>query len=401
MLTLAWRNLWRHKRRTLLLSIVVAYATLAIVFFWSFTDGFIDSITANQARYVSAPGLITTPAYHRDPDPENALPTLDFVNALSAPGLRGVAPRLEFPALLRSPYTSSGALIRGVDPGLEPAVSNIPASIGEGRMLEAPGELVLGRTLAAELDVRVGERLAVDVSSLAGPQAAGLTVVGLIDAGMTIIDQGSVLVHIADARSLTGVATATGVALDIPFGQEARVTSQLQPQLPEGITAYPLSELMGTLAQGLAGERLQTLPLGLIFSLFAAITVTSTLVVSVLERTREFGIMIALGLSQQKLALLVILEAIYSTLIGFVVGLALGYGLSWVLHVWNILGPFFAGVYGDVLSAFALSDEIYTRLSAEYLIYASFTIILAVIFAALTPARRVLRLNPSQAMRTE
>lgn len=401
MLTLAWRNLWRHKRRTLLLSIVVAYATLAIVFFWSFTDGFIDSITANQARYVSAPALITTPSYHSDPDPENALPTLDFVDTLSASGLRGAAPRLEFPALLRSPYTSSGALIRGVDPGLEPAVSNIPESIREGRMIEQPGEIVLGRTLANELDVRLGERLAVDVSSLAGPQAAGLTVVGLIEAGMTIIDQGSVLVHLDDARHLTGVSTATGVALDIPFGQEQRVASQIQVQLPEGVTAYPLQELMGTLAQGLAGERLQTLPLGLIFSLFAAITVTSTLVVSVLERTREFGIMIALGLSQQKLALLVVLEAVYSTLIGFAVGLILGYGLSWVMSVWNILGPFFASTYGDILSAFALSDEIYTRMSLEYLIYASFTIILAVIFAILTPARRVLKLNPSQAMRTE
>lgn len=401
MLTLAWRNLWRHKRRTLLLSIVVAYATLAIVFFWSFTDGFIDSITANQARYVSAPALITTPAYHSDPDPENALPTLDFVSTLSASGLRGAAPRLEFPALLRSPYTSSGALIRGIDPGLEPAVSNVPAAISEGRMLEDPGEIVLGRALAAELDVRLGERLAVDVSSLAGPQAAGLTVVGLIEAGMTIIDQGSVLVHLDDARRLTGVNTATGVALDIPFGQEQRVVSQIQTQLPEGVTAYPLQELMGTLAQGLAGERLQTLPLGLIFSLFAAITVTSTLVVSVLERTREFGIMIALGLSQQRLALLVVLEAVYSTLIGFVVGLILGYGLSWVMSVWNILGPFFASTYGDILSTFALSDEIYTRMSPEYLIYASFTIILAVIFAILTPARRVLKLNPSQAMRTE
>ncbi len=401
MLTLAWRNLWRHKRRTLLLSVVVAYATLAIIFFWSFTDGFIDSITANQARYVSASALITTPAYHSDPDPENALLTLDFMTTLDAPGLRGAAPRLEFPALLRSPYTSSGALIRGVDPVLESAVSNIPASISEGRMLESPGEMVLGKTLADELDVRIGERLAVDVSSLAGPQAAGLTVVGLIEAGMTIIDQGSVLVHLDDARRLTGVSTATGVALDIPFGQEQRVTNQLQAQLPDGVTAYPLQELMGTLAQGLAGERLQTLPLGLIFSLFAAITVTSTLVVSVLERSREFGIMIALGLSQQKLALMVVLEAVYSTLIGFAIGLMLGYGLSWVMSIWNILGPFFASTYGDILSSFALSDEIYTRMSAEYLIYASFTIVLAVLFAILTPARRVLKLNPSQAMRTE
>lgn len=66
----------------------------------------------------------------------------------------------------------------------------------------------------------------------------------------------------------------------------------------------------------------------------------------------------------------------------------------------NILGPLFANIYGDFLSGFALSDEIYTVSNPEYLIYTGFTIALAALFAVLTPARRVRRLNPSEAIRS-
>ena len=398
---LAWRNLFRQRRRTTILVIVVAYATLAIIFFWGFTDGFLNSTINGQARFLNAPALITTPTYFADPDPENALPDLNFLEESTSIRLvRTAAPRLDFPGLIRSPYATQGVQARGVDPALENAVSSIPENVGEGRMLERVGETVIGKGLAESIDIRLGERLALDASSQAGPQATGLIVVGLVDSGIELVDETTVLIHIEDARGLTGVETATGVALDIPFGREEAAARALQNRLPEGVQAYPIKELLGPLQSGLASERAQMLPLSLIFSLFAAITVTSTVVVSVLERTREFGIIIALGLDQNRLSWLVTLEAIFATALGFGAGLVLGYGLTLFMGTVNILGPLFANIYGDFLSGFALSDEIYTVSNPEYLIYTGFTIALAALFAVLTPARRVRRLNPSEAIRS-
>jgi ABC-type lipoprotein release transport system permease subunit len=399
---LAWRNLWRQRRRTLLLVIVVGYATLGIIFFWGFTDGFLTSIVTGQARFVAAPGLITTSAYHDDPDPENALANLDAIDrALDAPQVRGAAPRLDFPALIRSAYATEGVQARGVDPALEGQVSGIPDAVADGRMIEGPGEVVLGAGLAEKIDVLLGERIAIDVASTAGPQAAGLIVVGLVRSSIELIDDTTVLVHLDQARELTGVATATGIALDIPFGREQAAADAINPRLDADTRAYPIDELLGSLAQGLSAERAQTIPLGLIFSIFAAVTVTSTVVVSVLERTREFGIIISLGLDQNRLSWLITLEAIYATLIGFVVGLGLGYGLLWLLNSFNVLGPLMTNIYGDFLAGFGLSDEIFASLSAEYLIYAAVTVALAGIFAALAPAQRIRNLNPSEAMRSE
>lgn len=400
---LAWRNLWRQRRRTLLLMVVVAYATLAIIFFWGFTDGFLDSIMNAQGRLVAAPVLVTTETYHGDPDPSNALPDPAPLEALALqdPRVRAAAPRIDFGALLRSPYTMQGVMARGVDPAREGRVSDLPRSVAEGRMLRGPGEIVLGRGLAERLDVRLGERVAVDVSALAGAQALGLRLVGLIDAGTAAVDDYVALVDLSDARTLTGVAGATGVALDVALGQEAAAAAAVNEGLSGGVRAYPVGELLGALQRGLATERIQMIPMGMLFSLFAAVAVTTTVVVSVLERTREFGVIVALGLDQASLAWLVTFESVFATALGWLEGLALGYGLLWVLSATNALGSFVNGFYGDLLQGLALTDQIRAGIRPEYALFASITIALAGLFSVLAPARRVRRLNPANAMRTE
>jgi len=398
---LAWRNLWRHRRRTLLLLLVVAYATLTIVLFWGINDGFIQSILYGNARYLGAPVLITTPAYFQDPDPEQGLPSLGFLSQVETqPGVRAAAPRLEFPGLVRSAYAAEAVRVRGVEPALEARVSRIPSAITQGRMLEKPGEVVLGQQLAERLDVRLGERVVLDTSALAGPQALGLQVVGLVRSGVAPVDRGAVLVHLGDARRLTGLATATAVALDVPRGQESRLARALNLELPPGLRAYDLSQLLGGLAEALQTRQGSVFLIGLLFSLFAALAVTSTVLVSVLERTREFGIMEAIGMSPQRLAQVVTLETILATALGWGAGLVLGYALNYWMAVQNVLGPVFAS-YGAAWEILGTGSEIYTAQSPWYALFAATIIVLAALFLILIPARRVLALNPAEAMRTE
>ncbi|GIW26007.1 ABC transporter permease [Meiothermus sp.] len=398
---LAWRNLWRQRRRTLLLLLVVAYASLTIVLFWGVNDGFIQSIQYGNARFLSAPVLITARGYLEDPDPERGLPSLDFLPQLAAaPGVRAAAPRLEFPALLRSAYAAEPVQARGVEPALEARVSGIPQAIVEGRMVEGPGEVVLGKRLAERLDARLGERVVLDAAALAGPQALGLRVVGLVASGIASVDRGAVLLHLEDARRLSGLPTATGVALDVPRGQEARVARALAAKLPEGLEAHDLGELLGGLSQALQSRQGTVFLIGLAFSLFAALAVTSTVLVSVLERTREFGMMGAIGLAPAGLAAMVTLETVLATALGWVVGLALGYGLNYWLATQNVLGPIFAS-YGAAWEILGTGGEIYTAQSPLYALYAALTIALAAFFSVLIPARRVKALNPAEAMRTE
>ena len=132
-LKLAWRNVWRQRRRTLLLVLVVAYAVAATIFIWGFNRGQMQSLLSNQARYLRAPAIIATPGYFSDPDPENALPSLDFVpRAEGVRGVAGAAPRLEFYGVVKSAYRAHNGQVRGVEGGLEPLVSSAPSKITEG-----------------------------------------------------------------------------------------------------------------------------------------------------------------------------------------------------------------------------------------------------------------------------
>ena len=401
MVKLAWRSLFRQRRRTALLIAVVAYATLAILFFWGFVDGFLNSIYQGQGRLVAAPVAIHTEAYQADPDLSHALTELAAAREVAAahPAVSAVSARLDVPVLLRSPYASRGANLRGVEASTEPAVSDVPGAVKEGRFLGAQGEVVLGIALARDLDVRLGERLAVDANGLDGPAATGLTVVGFVDSGVEQVDETVVLAHIDDARTLSGVTTATSLAVGVPFGREEAVARALNQDLSAGVAAFGIMDQMGDLAQGLAAERLQMLPLGLLFSLFAAVAVTSSLVVSVMERTREFGVMLALGMSHRRLGLMVTTEAVLGSLLGLGVGLVLGYALLvWLAQV-NVLGPAIMAAYGDFLSGLALTNDVRADVRLEYAMYAGFTVVLAAVFAVITPARRVARLVPSEAMR--
>lgn len=398
---LAWRNLWRHKRRTFLLMLVVIYATVSIILFWGLQDGFFDSMLTGNARFLGAPALITSEAYFADPDPAQGLPSLVFIDSIKGqPGVRSVAPRLEFPGLLRSAYTSQGVQARGVDANVEASVSGIPGSIKEGRMLQNSGEVVLGKELAKRLDVRLGERVVLDVAALAGPQAAGLTLVGLAETGIGAVDDGTVLLDLTQARNLTGLETATGVALDVARGQETAVAKAVQPLLPQGIKAYDLTQLLGGLSQAVGTKQASIAIIGLLFSIFAALAVTSTVLVSVLERTREFGVTSAVGMNPRRMAQMVTLEAIFATALGWIAGLILGYGLNAWMANFNVLGPMFAS-YGGVFQTLGTGNEIYTAQKPIYLLYSAATIVLAALFSIWIPARRVLKLNAAEALRAE
>ncbi|WP_287416326.1 ABC transporter permease [Oceanithermus sp.] len=396
---LAWRNIWRHRQRTYLLAAVVAYASVATIFYWSMIDGYKLSVLEAHARYVMAPVTVARTAWFDDPDPENGLRDLAPLRAaLERAGSPRYAPRLQFAGLLTSPYLSEGAFLLGVDPAAEPAVSRVPGKVTEGRWLEAPGEVVLGYKLAERLDVRLGERLVVSTAALAGPQSLGLEVVGLVHARVSSVDRSGVYLHLDDARALTGLSGATHLAVDAPLGREEGVARRVAAQLPRGLTAHPVWDLVGPIKTDVEAGKKLSLPIGLLLALFAALAVTSTLIVSVLERTREFGVVLALGMDNPKLGWMIVLEAAFATAVGWLLGLVLGYALIYYTGTHNVLGPFFQ-LSGEVWSEAGLTEEFYTHLSPVYALYSLITVVVSALSALLFPALRARRLHPSEALR--
>ena len=401
-LKLAWRNLFRQRRRTLLLVIVVAFATAGTVFFWGFVDGFEHAVMAGNARFIGAAVLVMTPEQRVDPDPEHAFADAGLVRALEAhASVHAAVPRIEFTGLGRTAYASAPLQVRGIEPEREGLVSDIPDHVVEGRMLRAPGEVVLGRELARSIDVRLGERLAFDTSGVAGPQAAGLVVVGLVSSGMAFVDRGAVLVHIDQARDLSGVRGATALALDVPRGREEEVAAALDRTLPDDLRAYGVRELLGPVREHFDAHANRMIVMSALFAVFAAMAVTSTVHVSVIERTREFGVIAALGLAPRNLRTMVVLEAVLASVLGWIVGLAAGYAVLWWMSVVDVLGPLLFSRFDAAWTSIGLSGAFFMAVEARYVLEAAGTVVAAAVFALVVPARHVGRLEPAAAMRVE
>jgi len=398
MARLALKNLLRHPTRTLLVALVVAYVVVANLFYLSVMDAYEGSVREAYARFVAAPVVVAQTAWFEDPAPEHGI--RDLAAVLAAVGDRPHAKRLGFSALAESAYQSEGVEATGVEPEAERRLSRVPEKVARGRWLEGPGEVVLGQELAERLDVRLGERLVLSAAHLAGPQARGLRVVGIVRARVGAVDRYGLYLHLEDARHLSGLATATHLAVDAPWGKEARVASEIAARLPPGYAAKDAWALVGPIKTDVELGKALARFYNLFLALLSALAVTSTLYVSVRERTRELGVIAALGLTPARLALLVVLEGVFATLLGWVAGTLLGYGLLYYGSQHNLLGPIFA-LSNRIWPEAGLFEEVYLVVKAGYLAPTASVVAVAAAFALLFPARYVYRLDLPRALRFE
>ncbi len=400
MIRLALRDLVRYRTRTLLVAFVSAYVVFATLVYLGFMDAYGESVKLAHARYIWAPVTVAKETWFDDPEPENGLEDPSLPARVEALAGTRTTPRLLFSALAESPYKTLGVEALGVDPKGERGISKVPGRVKAGRWLKAPGEVVLGRGLARDLDVRLGERLVLSAAHLAGPRSLGLVVVGLVEAKVSNVDRFGLYLHIADARRLTGLPTATHLAVDAPLDREAAIARRLNRALGPPYAARDAWAMVGPIKTDVELGRVFGRYFGWLLALLSALAVTSTLYVSVLERTREFGAMQALGMTPASLAVLVTLEGALAAALGWAAGLALGYGFLFYAHTHNVLGPLFAlsaAVWPDA----GLFEEVYTPVRAVYALSATSVIWVAAAFAFFFPARRALRLEVARALRWE
>ena len=398
---IAWRNLWRHPQRTALMLAIVAFGSWMILVVWGITDGFLASMTSSQIDFDQGDFQLRAEGYADDPVPSNGLTPSQInqvENALSGLRIEGAAPRLEVFGMLRSSYGTDGVLIRGIDPSSEQRVTKIAETVIEGRLIANPGEILLPAKLAESLDVRLGERVVVLAQGESGTNSKAFTAAGFFSLVLVSLDN-TAFVSIEDARVLSEWNGLTAIAVNLPQGASTnRAVTLVRSRLSEGseieVADYyalnPLSKLV------IGGSVIKMIPFVLMISLLAGFGVANTAFYSVLERTREFGVMTAVGMSRKLLAQVVLLESVFVSAIGFAVGGGVGYGLLIYLGQYGIR-------FGDVLSdfggSFGMPMVIYASTSGWYWVAAFSVVAFTALVAAWYPARRANRLEPVAAIR--
>ena len=401
---LAWRNLWRQPRRTWLTTGAMVFSNTLLVFMISLQFGMYGLMIDNTLQAFTGHVQIQAPGYIDDQKMRQTVP--------------GIAPlaeqlRAEFPeqhiaarangfALISSEDRSYGVAVVGVQPDYERDVSTLPGLVSMGRYLDDnnAAEIIIGAALARNLRVDVGDELTLLGSGKDGSFAAAVVIIaGIFDSGLAEFDRSITEIPLG---LFDDVFYMNGSGHHIVFNNGgidgvAELKAGVEAALPADadLVVHDWDALQPGLQQAIKADMSSAFFMYGILVILVAFSVLNTQLMSVLERTHEFGIVMSLGLTPGRLGRLVLLETAIMGLMGLVLGAILG-GL---LTLWLSYNGFAYPGMDEMAAKFNLPARFYPQVSTISLLSGPVVVFLFTIIAALYPALRLHKLHPVEAMR--
>jgi len=402
-LRLAWRNLWRHKRRTWLTVGAMIFSNCLLVFSISLQFGSYDMMIDNTLQAFSGHLQLQHEKYLDTPKMRYTLPGIvETAQQLRDDlQLENIAARSVGFALASSEDRSYGLQILGVEPLYEPKVSSIPGLVTQGRYLQADSfdEIIIGAVLARNLKVKVGDELTFLGSGLDNSFAAGVVqIVGIFESGLPDLDRNMAQISLAyfdDSFAMQGKGHSIAIRashIDEVALLQSRISSFLGKQ--EDLSLRHWEELQPGLKQAIQADMTSAWFMYIVLIVLVAFSVLNTQLMSVLERTREFGTMMALGLRPGNLSRLVVMETLMMSCLGLLLGILIGFVITAYL---SVVGFYYPGME-EMAVKFNLPDRMYPSVSALSLSLGPGIVAFGSLLASIYPATRLYRLLPIEAM---
>jgi ABC-type lipoprotein release transport system permease subunit len=406
LLTLAFRNLWRNQRRTLLtLSAMVVSAALLILALGVFSGMFKDMLASATEQYYGHL-VLSQPAYHLRRDLFAVLPAelADLPVLRDAPEIIGRSPRLRSYGLLSRRETSQPVELLGMLPELEQQVTSLQHALTAGRYPGA-GErnaALIGQGLARKLKVRPGDELVFVTQAADGSIGNDLLVVrGIFATGDSRHDNNLVLAPLPWLQQvlvLPGRIHEVAMRVNDPM-KAAQVAARLGPLLPDNLEILDWGSLLPEMREVIAAYDVSRMIIVTILYLATGLGILNTFFMSVMERTREFGILMAQGMRPWAIRSLVLLETLLLGGIALTIGLLCGALMT--LYMQQV-GIDLAGYITPVTYA---GGTILPRLHAVFepgnFAVPAVMLLLVSLLAGFLPANRAARLDPVAAVREE
>ena len=409
LLIMAWRNVWRNWRRTVIAVIAIALGLTLILTFDGMLGGMDEALYGKQVRLAGGHVQVHAPGYR---EKMNRSPLLPLVNpdaltqaARAQPEVVAVAQRIKTGGMVSSREATMPVAIIGIQPGQEtPAVSMVADNVVAGRYLQGDDEdvLLIGDALAKRLEVGVGDRVTlVGRATHEQMRRRTMTIAGIYDLDIKDIEEAQVFVSLLEAQTLFDLrdqATEIGVYLE-EVGQEAAVVERLQPALP-GYEVDAWDTLDPTTKELMAIEDQVMSAFGLVILGIAGIGILNLMLMAVFERTREIGILGAMGLKRWETMVLFLLEGVLIGLIGALIGCLLGGAIA--LYFGRV-GIDLMSLYGADLSSMSefmglLGGQLYFRIGIDVFAQRALTVAIIAALASLYPAWQAAKQEPAEAL---
>ena len=402
--SIAWRNLWRNKRRTWLTIGGIAFAVWFLVFARSMQTGTFELMIDNGAHMLPGQWQIQHPDYADDPRVDLLLDTeAALAQVRELPGPVQVSARAQGFALVSSGERSYGAQIIGVQPEVEVQWSALAALTQQGRYLTERGEAFVGATLAKNLQLHVGDELAILGTARAGGIAALSTqIVGIFSTGSPELDRALVKVHLADFREAWHLADHEGHAV-VGLSENIGTSEVHAARLRQMITANRVlswQDLMAEAEQMRDMKAVSTEIFFYVITLIVGFSIVNTFMMLIYERTPELGVLMAIGMRVRHLQWLLQFEAACIAVLGIGIGFGLAEVLMFAVADTGIPLPT-PGEAEALLARFNMSDRIYPSFDWDAFVTASLVMLVGVQLAAFVPGLRLRSFAPVVAIRQQ
>ncbi|SMO51863.1 ABC transporter permease [Fodinibius sediminis] len=404
-LKLAWRNIWRSKRRTLITIASITIAVLLSAVMRSMQEGqykdMIDTTVGTFSGYIQ----VHASGYWEEQTLENSFIRTDsLLTQLNAPeGVSAVVPRIESFALGAGSRQSRPVMVLGIDVDAERQLMNPEKRLESGHYFKRNDEraAIVGREVLDRLQLQRGDSLVLLGQGFRGMSATGLyPVKGTFSLPNPEMNKSLVLLPLSTAQDFLAAGdrlTSAALVVSDP-DRTADIVQELRERLPgEAYEVLPWQELMPGLVQGIEVDRVSGyIILGVLY-MVVGFGILGTLLMMISERTYELGIMLSVGTPRRRLASILSIEILIVTMIGSITGILMSLPISWYFNAYPIE---LTGDMAATMENYGLQPMIQFSVDASIFLSQALIIFVITLLFSFIPIIRASRLNPVKAMRS-
>ncbi len=400
MSVLAWRNLWRNYRRTLIMLLAITLGVWAMIFMTALLRGMVDNMVRTGISVLPGHVQIHAMAYRDDPSVTHSLavPSRALLKVLDGEQVVAWTGRVKVPAMISSEQDSRGITLLGIDPEGEIALGVDTTDVKEGRFLEGPGDsgIVIGKKLMERLETRLGKRVVVMSQDPENSIAdRGFRVVGVYEADLESREESFVYAGRDVIQTMLGMGSNVSeiAILGHDYRTPESLTSSIREVAPadqEVLSWLELDPYLSTMMRVMDGFVLVWM---VVIFLALSFGLVNTLMMAIFERVREIGLMRALGMRPSAIVYQVLVESLILLLLGLLAGNVLA--ISTI--IWLKDGIDVSAV-SEGLEMMGAASVMYPVMELPDLVLANAVVIGLGIITSLLPAWRAAQYRPVEAL---
>ena len=402
--SISWRNIWRNKVRSLVIIFSIALGIFAGVAATAFMKGLaeqrIQKVIKTELSYVQ----IHKEGFRQNSDFKGYIPkATQLVSEIrKIPNVTGATERIVVQAMVATAETATGVLVSGVDIENEPKVTNLSEKLIDGEYLKGikKNPVVIGKKLAEKLNAKIRTRIVITLQDTANNVVSGLfRVSGIYTTNNNMYDESHVFVKEDDIRSLTELpdGAAHEIAININDNENLTKVEESLKKIAAGYEVLDWKSLRPEMNYLTEAMDLYMYIFIIIILLALLFGIINTMLMVVMERTKEIGMLMAIGMNKIRIFSMIVLESILLSLTGGVVGIIIGALFS----KWRSNVPIDLSMWAQGYEQLGYDAYVYLSLEPIMLVNITILVIITGVIAALYPAYKALKNDPADALRIE